>query len=46
MNALRDAVISLVYLAGVPTLAWGVSAAIDKVGNFFRKDSTNDSTVH
>lgn len=49
MNALRDTVISLVYLAGIPTLAWGVSAAFDKVGesaaNLFWKDD-NDSTDH
>lgn len=49
MNALRDTVILLVYLTGVPTLAWGVSAAIDKVGeivaNLFWKDD-NDSTDH
>lgn len=46
MNALRDTVILLVYLTGIPTLAWGVSAAIDKVGDFFRKDDSNDSTDH
>lgn len=46
MNALRETVISLLYMTGVPTLAWGVSAAIDKVGDFFRKDDSNDSTVH
>lgn len=46
MDALRDAALSLTVLVGVPLVAWGVSATVDKaeqkVLGFFRR---NDDDV-